>query len=265
MRAVLSTSRGRRACLFNSMRWFAAFVLANVVAFANTACGGTSNSSMPAQATTARARFVDGAPELETIIAGRPQPIGSAYLQMNGSTVASSFAYGTFTSFVTVNAGSHELTARNEEGYSVGPLKTAPLTGGDDYTLVVVGSYPNYRVLTFEEPQSTSGAQLSFYEASPAVPAADFGGFRASTKSNFKELGSAHLGNIVTVSLGGHVSDFGGFVGPANAPTGTVKPSQINAFDSRNVLPFHRAARLSLFLFDSAGSSIGPVFGSLDR
>jgi hypothetical protein len=220
---------------------------------------------MPAQAATARARFVDGAPQLETKIAGRPQPIGTAYLQMDGSTVASSFAYGTFTSFVMLRSGPHELTARNEEGYSVGPLKTAPLTGGNAYTLIVVGSYPNYRVLTFEEPQGTSGAQLSFYEASPAVPAADFGSFRASSKSDFKKLGGARLGRVVTLSLGGRVSNFGGFVGPPSTPIGAVEPKQVDAFDSRNVLPFHRAARLSLFLFDALRGSSSPVFGSLDR
>jgi hypothetical protein len=244
---------------------FSSSALLTITALAVAACGGTSGSSVPAPAADARARFVDGAPELETMIAGRPQPIGTAYLQMDGSTVASSFAYGTFTSFVPLRSGAHELTARNEEGYSVGPLKTAPITAGDDYTLIVVGSYPNYRVLTFEEPQSTSGAQLSFYEASPAVPAADFGSFRASTESDFKKLGGARLGKVVTLSLGGHVADFGGFVGPPNAPIGTVEPKQVDAFDTRNVLPFHRAARLSLFLFDAVRGSSSPVFGSLDR
>ena len=134
---------------------------------------------MPRQAGSARARFVDGAPSLETIINGVPQDIGLAYLQLNGSTVASSFAYGTFTPFMPVPAGTHSLTARDEVGYAVGPLKTSSLTGGNFYTLVVVGSFPNYRVLTFQEPKSSSGAQLSFYEASPAVPSADFGSFRA--------------------------------------------------------------------------------------
>jgi hypothetical protein len=42
--------------------------------------------------------------------------------------------------------------------------------------------------------------------------------------------------------------------------------SQIDSFDKKNVLPFHNASRLSLFLFDVSGSgSSGPVFGSLDR
>ena len=42
--------------------------------------------------------------------------------------------------------------------------------------------------------------------------------------------------------------------------------SQVNSFDKKNVLPFHNASRLSLFLFDTSGSgSSGPVFGSLDR
>jgi hypothetical protein len=220
---------------------------------------------MPRQAGSARARFVDGAPSLETIINGVPQDIGLAYLQLNGSTVASSFAYGTFTPFMPVPAGTHSLTARDEVGYAVGPLKTSSLTGGNFYTLVVVGSFPNYRVLTFQEPKSSSGAQLSFYEASPAVPSADFGSFRASSFSNFKKLGSARLGNVATVSLGSSVSNIGGFAGPASAPIGTVKPVQINSFDSRNALPFHNIGRLSLFLFDMKAGSIAPVFGSLDR
>jgi hypothetical protein len=68
------------------------------------------------------------------------------------------------------------------------------------------------------------------------------------------------------VALGKSVSNFGGYVGPAGAPLGALTPAQIDSFDSRNVLPFHQAARLSLFLFDpKAGSRSGPVFGSLDR
>lgn len=220
---------------------------------------------MPPQAGSARVRFVDGAPSLETIINGVPQPIGTAYLQLNGSTVVSSFAYGSFSSFMPIPAGTHSLTARDELGYAVGPLKTPSLNAGSFYTLVVVGAFPNYRVLAFEEPKTSRGAQLSFYEASPSMPTADFGSFRASSHSNFKKLGRAQLGTVATVSLGASVSNIGGFVGANSAPIGTITPVQINGFNVHNVLPFHRAARLSLFLFDVESSSVAPVFGSLDR
>ena len=98
------------------------------------------------------------------------------------------------------------------------------------------------------------------------MPQADFGRFRASSHSDFKQVGSARLGDVATVSLGKSVSDFGAYAGKLSKPIGAFTLAQIDAFDSHNVLPFHAATRLSLFLFDAkSGSSIGPVFGSLDR
>jgi hypothetical protein len=231
-------------------------------------CGGTSSSSstMPSVSSNVLVRFADGAPSLKTLINGYPTDIGAAYLQANGRTVASSFAYGTLTTFVMQRAGVLSLKALDSTGYFVGPLKTPALTPGNRYTLVVVGAYPNYSVLAFAEPKASSGAQMSFYEASPTVPSTGFGSFSASTHSNFKKLGSAQLGSVATVSLGNTASNLGGYAGKASAPLGTLTLRQINPFDRRNALPYHRAARLSLFLFDpKSGSTIGPVFGSLDR
>ncbi|HEY4433016.1 MAG TPA: DUF4397 domain-containing protein [Candidatus Cybelea sp.] len=255
------------------------------VAFALAACGGSNSSSNgmpPAAASTVRVRFAEAAPELETIINGVPGPIGSAYLQVNGQTVSSQFDYATITPFLTTTPGTKSLTALNVLGYRVGPFKSAPLTGGKDYTLALVGTYPRYRVLTFEEPAaSKGGAQLSFYEASPAVPSADFGSFAASSQTNFKRLGSAKLGNVATVSLGGHVTNFGAYAGKGTTPfvcatttgskppCGELTPAGVDSFNQRNELPYHNASRLSLFLFDSDESNpyglFGPVFGSLDR
>lgn len=230
-------------------------------------CGGSSSNTMPSPSNgMARARFADGTPALDAIIAGQPQNICTCYLTVNGQTIASQMDYGTFTPFVNIAAGGASLTARNALGYAVGPLKATNLTAGKDYTLVIVGSYPNYRVLTFEEPASASGTQLSLYEASPTVPKADFGSFTASSSSNFKMLGSASLGEVVTVPLGAHVTDLGGFAGKGTQAFsgGTATPAQINSFDKRNALPFHNVSRLSLFLFDT-DASLGPVYGSLDR
>jgi hypothetical protein len=221
---------------------------------------------MPSVSSNVLVRFADGAPSLKTLINGYPTDIGAAYLQANGKTVASSFVYGTLTTFVMLPAGTLSLKALDTTGYFVGPLKSTALTAGNSYTLAVVGAYPNYSVLAFAEPKTSSGARMSFYEASPTVPSADFGSFSASTHTNFKKLGSAQLGNVATVPLGNAVSNFGGYAGNASAPLGALTPRQINPFDKRNVLPYHRAARLSLFLFDpKAGSTSGPVFGSLDR
>jgi hypothetical protein len=235
------------------------------LALALAACGGSSSSSnaMPAQAGTARVRYADGAPSLEALINGVPQDIGTAYLQVDSHTVVSIFAYGSITSFGNVTPGVHKLVARDTLGYAVGPLKTPSLSAGKLYSLIVVGSYPNYRVLAFEEPAVTGDAQLSLYEASPSSRHAEFGTFQASTGSNFKQLGSASFGSVATVTLGKSVSDIGGYVGPPN-PRATISPSQVDSFDSQNALPFQNASRLSLFLFDpKTGSS--RVFGSLDR
>ncbi len=235
------------------------------------ACSSTSSSSsssLPSTSNSAQVRFVDGAPSLETLINGYPTDIGLAYLQVGGATVTYNFVYGSATSFVPEPAGVQSLVARDTLGYAVGPLKSASLSPGGRYTLVVVGTYPNYNVLTFAEPKNASGAQLSLYEASPAMPSADFGSFDASSGSNFKRLGSARLGNVVTVSLGGSVTNFGGYVGTGTTPIthGTLTPAQVNAFDTANALPFDAAARFSLFLLDvKPGTAIGPVFGSLDK
>lgn len=221
---------------------------------------------MPPISANVTVRFADGAPSLETLINGVPADIGAAYLQVNGKTVASSFEYGTLTPFVTLPAATLTLKALDTLGYFVGPLQTPALTAGNRYTLVVVGAYPNYSALAFAEPKASSGAQMSLYEASPTAPSADFGSFSASTHGNFKKLGSAQLGNVATVPLGNSVSNLGGYVGNASAPLGTLTLQQIDPFDTRNALPYHRAARLSLFLFDpKSGSANGPVFGSLDR
>jgi hypothetical protein len=249
-----------------------AYVLA-FSAFALSGCGSSNSSSsaMPStQTSPARVRFAEGAPLLETLIGGVPGPIGSAYLQVDGSTVASSFNYGTFTPFLNLSGGTHSLVARDTLGYAVGPIKTPALTPGGRYTLVLVGTYPNYRVLTFAEPQSSSEAQLSLYEASPGVPQADFGSFRASSYSDLKELGTVTYGNLATVTLGKSISNFGGYAATASCPKppppNCVTPAQIDSFDKHNALPFHAIGRLSLFLFDpKSGTTIGPVFASLDR
>ena len=144
------------------------------------ACGGGSSSSSngmpPPASSVVRVRFAEAAPSLETLINGLPQPIGAAYLRVNGQTVSSQFNYGSITSFLNMAPGTKSMSALNVLGYRVGPFKSSPLTGGKDYTLALVGNYPNYRVLTFEEPAgSKTGTQLSLYEASPAAPNADFG------------------------------------------------------------------------------------------
>jgi hypothetical protein len=121
-------------------------------------------------------------------------------------------------------------------------------------------------VLTFEEPASSGSAALALYNAAPSTPQVNFGTFRASTHSDFTQRGSARFGGVTTVSLGKSVTDIGGYAGSTGSPIGTVTPSQIDAFDRHNVLPYHNIARLSLFLFDpKPGTAIGPVFGSLDR
>jgi Domain of unknown function (DUF4397) len=238
-----------------------------IVAGAFAGCGGSSSSSstLPAATQPAKARYVDGAPELEALINGTPQSIGVAYLQLDSQTVVSLFSYGTMSSFSPVAAGTHSVFARSTSGYFVGPLKTTALSPGKRYTLVVVGSYRHYRVLSFEEPAPSDKAAISLYEASPGAPKAAFGSFKASTQSNFKQLGSGRFGTLGTVPLGKNASDVGGYVGTPSRILGKLAPSQINSFDLDNVLPFQRQSRLSLFLFDPENASKARLFGSLDQ
>ncbi len=234
---------------------------------------GSSGSNPPvAQASKINVRFVDGAPELDGQINGGPGQICgdqslSCYLQVNGNTISSQLYYGYVTPFTSVRAGTVSLVAADSIGYTVGPIKTDPLAAGKSYTIVIAGNYPNYKALAFEEPAATSDVQVSLYEASPATPQTAFGSFRVSTKSNFKQLGTASLGQIKTVSVGKSVTDFGAYAGAVNNRIGTVTPVQINEFDPKNNLPFHAANRLSLFLFDASSGSrqASEVFGSLDQ
>jgi hypothetical protein len=246
-----------------------------VLILAAGGCGGSSSSStsMPPGSTgTARVRYADGAPELEAPISGEPSEICagssvSCYLQVDGQTVSTQFYYRLMTQFLYVSPGTQSLTVLDTAGYRVGPLKSAALAAGKAYTLIVVGTYPNYRVLTFEEPPSSKGnVQLSLYEASPNTPKAGFGSFTASSHNDFKQLGTATLGDVVTVSLGAQVSNFGGFVGQGRKKYGKATPRGVNSFDKKNELPFHNATRLSLFFYDQARSGQGGrVLGSLDR
>ena len=105
-------------------------------------------------------------------------------------------------------------------------------------------------MLTFEEPAASANAAVSLYGASPSMPQASFGTFKASTGASFKQLGSARFGTLATVSLGKSAPDVGGYAGKSSSPLGKLTPSQINSFDLDNVLPFQRQSRLSLFLFD---------------
>jgi hypothetical protein len=234
-------------------------------------CGGSHSNSTPSTVTEkAQVRFVEGAPTLETLVNGVPTDIGStAYLTVNGATVATSFLYGARTPFVALPAGTLSLTALDSLGYAVGPVKTpTTLTPGKSYTVVLLGAYPTYRVVTYEEPPNNGNAVLAIYAASPSHPSVDFGRFTASSNSNFKKLGNARFGSVVAVSLGKNVSNFGGYVGTGTKPilNGAVTPVSVDGFDTANALPFKNASRLSLFLLDpKPGSSNGPVFGGLDE
>ncbi len=73
---------------------------------------------MPPVSSNVLVRFADGAPSLEALIGSTPQSIcagvsSPCYLQVNGKTVASSFTYGTLTTFVTLPAGTLSLKARD--------------------------------------------------------------------------------------------------------------------------------------------------------
>jgi hypothetical protein len=234
-------------------------------------CGSSNNAGTSTSgASKTQVRFAEGAPLLEALVNGVPQDIGdTAYLTVNGATVATAFPYGTITPFAAFPAGTLSLTALDSVGYAVGPIKTStPLAAGKSYTVVLLGTYPAYRAVVFEEPASSSNAALAVYEASPSFTSADFGRFTASTGTNFKKLGTARFGNLVEVSLGKSVSNFGGYVGRGITPIthGAVTPVSLNGFDTGNALPFNNATRLSLFVFDvKPGGSLGPVFGSLDQ
>jgi hypothetical protein len=233
-------------------------------------CGSDSTSSTTpaANAGSVQVRFVEGAPLLEALVNGQPTDIGVAYLSVNGTTVASSFPYAFVTPFRPFRAGTLALTASDSLGYTVGPIKTStPLQSGKSYTVILLGTYPAYDAVVYEEPPASTSAQLSLYEASPSVRTTDFGRFSASNRSHFVKLGSASYGSVATVTLGKSVSNFGGYAGQATKPFpgGALTLAEVNSFDTRNVLPFNAATRLSLFVIDpKPGSSLGPVIGSLD-
>jgi hypothetical protein len=231
---------------------------------------GSSPGFVP-NAAKVQVRFAEGAPSLEAIVNGAPTPVcgaivQSCYFEVNGATVSNQWFYSYLTPYTSFRAGTLSLTAADSVGYTIGPIKTDSLAAGKSYTVILVGTYPHYRALAFEDPSSSSGAQLALYEASPATPQAAFGSFKVSTRSNFKQLGTTSLGHVAAVPVGNNVTDFGGYAGPISSRIGTVTPAQVDDSDTKNALPFHAANRLSLFLFDATGSGkVSQLFGSLDQ
>ncbi|MBV8152968.1 MAG: hypothetical protein JOY98_00985 [Candidatus Eremiobacteraeota bacterium] len=223
-------------------------------------------SSSPS--TQAQVRYVEGAPTLETKVNGVAVPLGTSFLSVNGTTIASQFAWGNITQFAPAPPGTQTVRIIDSLGYSIGPFKTPAFAAGSSYSVVLAGSYPHYHLLTFQEPKPSAGATLAVYGASPSRPSADYGRFVASSGTGFKKLGAVRLGKLSTTSLGASVSNFGAYVGTGTTPItgGKITLRSVDSFDRRNALPFHNVGRISLFLLDSSGgSTAGPVFGIFDE
>ncbi|HEY3675204.1 MAG TPA: DUF4397 domain-containing protein [Candidatus Tumulicola sp.] len=212
-------------------------------------------------------RFLEAAPSLEALVNGVPTDLGASYLSVNGTTASTTFPYSYLTTYSSFRPGTESIEVLDSLGYKVGPIKTDSLTAGKQYTIVLVGSYPNYKTIAFEDPSATTSAQLTVYEASPSYSNVDFGRFQASSRSGFQKLGSAAYGAVVSLSLAKSVSNFGGYIGKNIKPfaDGALTLAAVNSFDQRNVLPFNAATRMSLFVFDRQSPSDPPtVLGSLD-
>jgi hypothetical protein len=241
-------------------------------------CNGSSSStpSVSSAPGFAHVRFIEAAPVLEALVNGVPTPLGtSEYLSVDGTTKSSQFPYGYLTPYSEVHAGTQSVEVLDELGYQVGPLKTDALTSGKQYTIAIVGSYPSYKTIVFEDPAPAKTAQLALYQAAPSNASVDFGRFTASTHSNYQKLGSAAYGAVASVSLSAHVTNFGGYAGHGNTPfrahtsnhdpTGALTLESVNPFDVHNVLPFNSASRLSLFVMNPEASGDPPtVIGNLD-
>ncbi|HTX60334.1 MAG TPA: hypothetical protein VMH02_11770 [Verrucomicrobiae bacterium] len=246
-------------------------VLALLLAFAS-GCNASSNGLAPVQtgATTAQARFVNGAPVLETGSGGTVVSLGAAYLQFDAATIASQFPYGSVTQYVSV-LGTHpnSIELYDATGYSVGPIAVPPLSGGKSYSLVLVGSYPNYRILAFEDPLPTGGASIVVRNAASQYRDADFGTFDAASASGYVKRGSVAYGSEKSVSLGTSVTNLGAYAGTGTTPfpnQSSLTLASVDSFDGSSSLPFNASGRLSLFIIDqSSDGSAGPLLGVLDR
>jgi hypothetical protein len=227
-----------------------------------------AKSQIDATSAPAQVRFVEGSPLLETQVAGAPVGLGTSFLQVNKTTIASYFPYGWITSYTGYPPGVLSVRVLDSLGYSIGPFKTASLAAGKSYSIALVGKYPKYKLLTFPDaPSSKGGASLVVYEASPTVPKVDFGTFKVSKNTGYRQLGSVRLGSLQMRSLGKHVANTGAYVGTGTTPMtgGAVSLQSVDSFNRHNVLPFHNVSRLSLFVLDPlSGSLIGPVFGAYD-
>ena len=103
---------------------------------------------------------------------------------------ARSFTTARMTSFLSVTAGTHSLVARDIWGIAVGPLKIAALDRRQAIHADLGGNVSEIQRAGVRRTGKPKGnAQLSLYEASPSVPSADFGSFRASSHSGFKAAG----------------------------------------------------------------------------
>ena len=142
------------------------------------------------------------------------------------------------------------------------------LAAGKRYTLIVVGTYPNYSVLTFEEPASgrerpTLALRSVADRAQRRVrqlPRFEPFGLQSTRERETRKRRDGFAGRERFELRRLRRSGSKPFTG------GDLTLAGVNAFDKRNALPFHNASRFSLFLFDAkSGSASGPVFGSLDQ
>lgn len=244
--------------------------------FALFACGALlascGKSAAPATsaggAALAYVRLVNGSPDIETINPALPPAsaacnFGSTIAglgtlisaQIDGAPAAQSFPFQAVSQYVGVPAGAANITIVYPGGQQTGcpPLTftTPALQAGTHLTVVVAGEYQNknlqFAVFSDPAPSSSPGAQ--FENAAPLSGTVGIGTF-APGGSTYQSAGTLAFGKTASVRVANAAPGTAFFSGSASAPSSLLYPSQIDAFDTNDVLPFGSYNHLSVFIVD---------------
>jgi hypothetical protein len=226
--------------------------------------GGSTPATSQTGAKPAYLRVVNASPDIETVNtqlpAGAPpcnfqttQPSfgSSVSVQIDGTTQVASFPYGFVSQYVPVSAGSASVAVVYPVSVqSVCPSYIAKITvsAGSRYTVVVAGSYQQKTLqwLTFND-SFTSGAQM--YNVSTIASPSVVGTFTPGN-TDYQPQASLALGQSSQVPVASSAPGTAFFAGPAANPVAVLQPSNVDSFDSNNVVPFDSYRTFSVFVID---------------
>lgn len=246
-------------------------LLALVLSACNGATTNTTTPSNPTPNGQARLRIVDGSPDAGTLT-----------VSVDGSALATT-SFGSISGYQTLNAGSHTLTVA--QGGNTVITQTINLSSAGKFSAVVAGElHPSYtpgmgisstptlgtlNVQLYGDPLfGTQGnaATVVFHHASTwattstqPVPVGFVTPATSTFGTNFTTLSYGQVTTALSLpqtAVGQSVAFY--VLNPGN---GVLMPSQVDASDSANVMPFNTDLNLTMYVVDGGGATTQPAAG----